>query len=658
MSNPKPATNAQKTTATVSIAANHADPSTSSSTSPPAAQTQSATAVPAGGSAKASAVQKKPVAKAAKPPKPTKTEKDSAESKKYAVRLTTYLNKKDGTYLKDENGEFSVLLEGRRIAINHDDDNYDFASLLLKVCDLPRHEFMAKLVIDRLIDWARSKAGQFKLRKFSAMSHDGKRLYVPLKDSTKLLRVTTDGTVVVENGTNEDCLWIEHPEGEPLDFAATDLKAGLAEFEHLIVNSLACRVPEMRWFVAMVEALFPFVRDLFSARFITVHTGSAGSGKTTGAEFISRLHGLGEVKGDWTVPALDRLGDIGLLVMDNREQANMWQSYIDFLLFLATGAARGRCAGDGVRKGNGHRPIGAITSIEGAYKAELQDRCVEVEYNAHELERAKFPQDAIRRAITQNRHRMLSALVPVLQQFLKINQEGRTAPVPESLARFSGNFTAVCNLLRAYAVIAEKPADWSEGIIEKWIETITIESHEAAGDELETLIQQFLRVLAQEPIPGTNGTARDPKTYVESENSVQHKGQKGWLTVTTCEQLMEWFHTQDRHSKVIPKNTVGLGRRVRSLKSRTFKVLHENNAPELPQLKRKNSQRFIGFFEPDDETVKPAAAKPVAPPRPEPAAAVTPVLKVVTPIRPVHEPKPLPQPPPATGGDSRQPAES
>jgi len=89
MSNPKPATNAQKTTATVSIAANHADPSTSSSTSPPAAQTQSATAVPAGGSAKASAVQKKPVAKAAKPPKPTKTEKDSAESKKYAVRLTT-----------------------------------------------------------------------------------------------------------------------------------------------------------------------------------------------------------------------------------------------------------------------------------------------------------------------------------------------------------------------------------------------------------------------------------------------------------------------------------------------------------------------------------------------------------------------------------------
>jgi len=46
---------------------------------------------------------------------------------------------------------------------------------------------------------------------FSAMSPDQKRLYVPLKDSAKLLCVTADGITIVPNGTNEDAFWIEHP---------------------------------------------------------------------------------------------------------------------------------------------------------------------------------------------------------------------------------------------------------------------------------------------------------------------------------------------------------------------------------------------------------------------------------------------------------------
>ena len=154
--------------------------------------------------------------------------------------------------------------------------------------------------------------------------------------------------------------------------------------------------------------------------------------------------------------------------------------------------------------------------------------------------------------------------------------------------------------LRSYAEIAGKPAGWSEGIIEKWIETITLQSHEAGGDELEYLIQQFLRALEKDQSNSAERTARDPNMYTEGPSKrVSYKGQTGSLTITTCDQLMDWFHAQDRYSKVMPKNVVGLGRRLRNMRSRTLMVLDERNAPELPQLKRKKNQRFIGLFEPE-----------------------------------------------------------
>jgi len=75
--------------------------------------------------------------------------------------------------------------------------------------------------------------------------------------------------------------------------------------------------------------------------------GPTQQGKTSGVQRFTLLHGLGLVKGDYTVGALAGLGDIGLLVLDNKEQANFTQELIDFCLFLATGAERGRSQVDG-----------------------------------------------------------------------------------------------------------------------------------------------------------------------------------------------------------------------------------------------------------------------------------------------------------------------
>jgi hypothetical protein len=101
------------------------------------------------------------------------------------------------------------------------------------------------------------------------------------------------------------------------------------------------------------------------------------------------LHGLGDVLGDFSVAALANSGDIGLLVMDNREQQNFTQELIDFCLFLATGAERGRSYSDGtLRPRLNGRPVGVITTIEGVVKAELQARCVEVQYGVRNACRA------------------------------------------------------------------------------------------------------------------------------------------------------------------------------------------------------------------------------------------------------------------------------
>jgi hypothetical protein len=263
--------------------------------------------------------------------------------------------KEKGRYLVDEEGNYHVLLDGKRVPLNYERDNHALNSLMLRICRITVHTPAAKPTIARLIDEAHNATGKFKLRKFSAMSKDGKRLYVPFKDLSRLVRITAEEIKVVPNGTNEDGLYVEHPdldpESEPLDYVTADPKSGLDDFERLIVNTQACRVPEMAWFVAMQLGLFPFVRQLYRARFILLHEGPTGSGKTSGGEFLCILHGLAAT-GDTTPASLRRLGDCGLLMMDNKEQQDMSHGFNNSLLYLATGTQSLRCEGEGdVKRG-------------------------------------------------------------------------------------------------------------------------------------------------------------------------------------------------------------------------------------------------------------------------------------------------------------------
>jgi hypothetical protein len=221
-------------------------------------------------------------------------------------------------------GHLHVILEGHRVPLVDARENYALAKLMIDACKVSTISPVARAAIQRLQVEAAGKVGRMHLKKFSALSPDATRLYVPLH-SGELLQITADAIATVPNGENQDHYWVEHPGGEPLQYSMVDLKVELANFERLLVDTQAYSVPSMRWLLAMCAALFPYVRDSCAARFLLELIGKTQQGKTSGSQRHTLLHGLGSVKGDYSIAALAALGDFGLLVLDNKEHANFTQ---------------------------------------------------------------------------------------------------------------------------------------------------------------------------------------------------------------------------------------------------------------------------------------------------------------------------------------------
>jgi len=507
----------------------------------------------------------------------------------YAQRLQAHIAKSEGRYLRGDDGSMHVSLGGRRIPLEFERNKRGLAAMMMKKCRISTLEKSAQAAIQWIQVSAEQHASSIRLRRFSAMSDDGLRLYVPINGG-KVLKITAASVAQVANGDNEDSVWVEHPEGKPFSYSDADPTAGLAHFERLVVETQACKVPEMKWFIAIHEGLFPFIREECPARFIVVHIGpSQLAGKTSGAQRYTLFQGLGEVKGDFTVAALNNQGDIGLLVMDNKEQANFTGELIDYCLFLSTGAERGRSNSEGGMRRSAGRPVGVITSIEGVWKEELQNRCVEVEYR---IKGDPLKRGLIEREITERRDEMASAMVPVLQRYLQIKRENRPSPNP--IPQFEEHFTALCNLLWAYGEVAGKPQGWAEQTMGAWNEVLG--QHEEAENELEEPLREVL----------TGGMFLTGTKQLR----ICHNNRQGTLYITEAERLLAMLRGLNRRDLELPKNGQGLSRRLRSNKFRSLTVLHPENAPDIPALQRKPETRPLGIFIADDALTQHDAVVP------------------------------------------------
>jgi hypothetical protein len=337
----------------------------------------------------------------------------------------------------------------------------------------------------------------------------------------------------------------------------------------------------MRWLVAMDAGFFAFVRNSCPARFLLELIGGTQQGKTSGAQRFTILHGLGDVKGDFTVAALGSLGDIGLLVLDNKEQANFTQPLIDFCLFLATGAERGRAQVDGrLRPSEPGRPIGIITTIEGVVKAELRARCVQVQYGVTGQNLLRGP---IEHEIGQRRHEIGSAMIQVLVRYFRI-QSGRR-PTPNPIPQFEEHFTALANLLRAFAELAGKPSDWSEKLIADWNTALL-----GANEDEDDLEHPILRVLDE-------CVSALPDTKLTQQQFI-YNGVAGQLWITEAANLLTFLQKLYLRDLALPKNAQGLSRRLKSCRFQALTFL-PTDTPGVPLLKRTADRKPIGFFRPN-----------------------------------------------------------
>lgn len=493
-------------------------------------------------------------------------------------QLTRHIKGKKGQFLRDESGFLHLIIDGRRISLNYSRENYGLASLMMDTCGVSTINQGAQAAIQRLQVIASKNTGGLRLRRFAAVSDDGVRLYVPVRGGNLL--ISADGMGAIPNGDNPDSFWLEHPYDSPLTYADGDPIPQLEQFERLLVDTQACAVPAMRWFVAMAEGLFPFVRDLCAARLLTVHLGPSQCGKTTGARRFVILHGLGDVKGDFSVASLGNMHDPGLLVLDNKEHSNFKQDLIDYCLFLATGAERGRSNSDGQIRTSGTRPVGVITSIEGIPKQELQKRCAVVEYAKQPTALKLGP---IERALKQNRDLIGSALMQVLRRYMEIKDTGDNLPNP--IPEFEEHFTALCLLLMAYADVAGKSREWATEIIQSWDRTL--KEREAEETDLE---QPLLRLFRDQVMTG------DIK-----HQGVTHAGRMGTLYVTDMGDLLTLLQKLNLHDLSLPKSASGLGRRLRSTNFQGLSILDENSG--LDCLKRTSTIRPIGVFIPNADVV-------------------------------------------------------
>jgi hypothetical protein len=498
----------------------------------------------------------------------------------FARTLHEYIQKNQGRYLRSEDAGLFVFLKGQSIPL--DGDDIQLSRLLLQACNVTTVTIDARIAVKRLQVTADENARTVSERYFSAVSKSRAQIYIPLNGS-ELLRISKTSLSKTPNITNEDDLWLRHPEKSSFEFNDGSPQVGLAAFEALLVNTLSCKHDEMRWFLAMHEGLFPLVRDLATHRFLVIHEGPTQQGKTTGAQRFTLLHGLGDVIGDGSVAALANQKDLGLLVLDNKEQKNLNQGFIDFCLFLCTGAQRRRSNKDGSETivTNKFRPAGVITSIEGVHKAELAARNVVVEFS---VKGRLIGRENIEREISDKRHEINSSLVRVLQRFLFIREERRPTPNPFN-GNFEAHFAILCDLLRAFADVAEKSQAWAEKLINDWYRIITVGSNEPDDSEYEYHIREILY----------SADAQD----VQRKDGIEVRGRLGTLFVLQCGFLHSELIRKPGLLQSLPRNVRGFSNRLGTENFQGLIFLRGSDAPEY--LKRKNKVRYIGFFEPSDE---------------------------------------------------------
>lgn len=542
------------------------------------------------------------------------------QAKAVADVADIWLRNKHGNYLIDSDGEACVIFDGKRVPLNLDKRNHELNTVLIESVRLSRGARYMESVIFHWTNIARKKAGKMKLRRFSALSSDRTRLYLPvngvsgtssspsLKD---VLLITADAEPkIVPNGTNQDGFWLEHPYGQPFRYDPTKAQQGLQLLEELIVNKQTVQVPGMAWFSTLQSIVFSHVRELHDERALLFHLGGSDSGKTWAAKWCAVALGL-PVKGDATCASVDQLGDTGMLLLDNKEQRNISSCMLDKLIFLYGGGDSDRGSPSGkLRTHNQHRPVAVLSSIEGPSDTEVVNRSVIIRFFVEPERRKVFIADEHKALIIENRDAIMSGVVLLLQRFMRLRKDERQHPenypaidMPD--VRFQGNYQALVKLLRLYAELTDKEPGWAGRIESVWRKQF---SGEPSGNEMLAFrIRQSLSEMVIE-VGADNALVEKPAESVE----LTLQDQPGKVYLVSVLALFEYLKSRNRLGSF--KTWQALNSRLSEASTDEFRLLrYENEAvqahPQLRELlKPTKRERRVGFFVPSKAPGRPSVA--------------------------------------------------
>lgn len=491
-----------------------------------------------------------------------------------ATKLLEYVKKRRGMLAETANGNVVLLIGNEEIQLNFDSKNIGLARLLAKVLNIGTLTLEAKLTIQRLMVEACNENDTVHIRHFAAALDNA--IFIPLSNNS-VLRVTKSSFTKIANGRNPQRLFVQHPYHRAIDDTILKMldrataREAVQIFARLLVDTQSCANNSHRWLVAAHEGLLAFVRDEIVSRMILAHIGPSQSGKTSGAQRFVILHGLGNVKGDYTVAALGNLHDIGLLVLDNKEQGDLSRALVNFLLYLATGAERGRSDKEGNVRTNAARPIAVLTSIEGVYRDELRKRVLEVEYRRPDryLER-----ELIEQQIKKSREILYVGLLWVLRRYLQVKERVSAESVPEPA--FKEYFRTLYALLEAYGDVAGFGPSWAAQVVDDWRASLR---NLTESEEVEVLLLRAFREGLMGPL--------SPFTVGEVS---------GGVACIEASALLSILESLAPRSRSLPKTATGLARRLRSTTFKQLRVLEGRGEEPVGQRNAAQGEMLTLFF--------------------------------------------------------------
>jgi len=262
------------------------------------------------------------------------------------------------------------------------------------------------------------------------------------------------------------------------------------------------------------------------------------------------MRGLEQVKGDFWVAVLGSLGDIGLLRLDNKEQAAFTQTLIDYcpLPGYPRGARprSGRWGASPDRFRAPSRRHYYRRYCEGRTKSPLRRGQVRRNWREEPAGAHRAGDFAVRPRHRIGHHRSAQAVFP--------RYAANSAPRPKSCYDFEEHFAGLCDLLRAFGDVASKPARWSEDLI--LCSNSELLGANEGDDELE---HPTLRVLNESVSPW-------PETKL-TEDPFAYNGAAGRLYVTAAADFLILLQELNLRNLELPKSAQGLSRRLNSCSS-------------------------------------------------------------------------------------------